>query len=131
VLIKSVLLNHKSGGGSTLTQQLVKNLFPRKRFLLFSTLINKFREMHLAHRFERIYTKDEIFWKYCATVSFGEQAFGLASASQQFFSKAPDDLLLEEAALLAGAYLKPPLITVRGVFLSVHESVEMWCFYKW
>lgn len=102
VLIKSVLLNQKSGGGSTLTQQLVKNLFPRKRFLLFSTLINKFREMHLAHRFERIYTKDEILWKYCATVSFGEQAFGLASASQQFFSKAPDDLLLEEAALLAG-----------------------------
>jgi len=103
VLIKSIFLQRDaSGGGSTITQQLAKNLYPRKRFKLLSTVINKFREMHIAKRIERLYTKEEIIWMYSNTVSFGERAFGLATASNRFFNKEPKDLLIEEAATLVG-----------------------------
>jgi penicillin-binding protein 1A len=103
VFFKSVLLqNNRSGGGSTITQQLAKNLFPRKRYTLFSTLINKFREMSIAHRIEDVYTKDEILLMYSNTVSFGERAFGLSVAAKRFFNKNPYDLNLSEAATLVG-----------------------------
>ena len=103
VFLKTILLRKKnSGGGSTLTQQLAKNIYSRKRYKLFSTLINKFREMSIAKRLEKVYTKDEILLMYANTVSFGEQAFGLSIASKRFFNKQPQDLLLEEAATLVG-----------------------------
>ena len=103
VLFKTILLqNESSGGGSTITQQLAKNLFKRKRYKLFSTLINKFREMSIAKRIEKAYNKDEILFMYANTVSFGERAFGLSTASKRFFNKDPQELLIEEAATLVG-----------------------------
>lgn len=103
VLLKTIFLQRDaSGGGSTITQQLAKNLYPRKRYKLLSTLINKFREMEIARRLEEIYEKDEILLFYSNTVSFGERAFGLYTASHRFFNKNPEDLLLEEAATLVG-----------------------------
>ena len=103
VFIKSIILQNKgSGGGSTITQQLVKNLYPRKRYKMFSTLLNKLREMTIAKRIEKIYSKDQIIRLYSNTVSFGEGAFGLFTASRRFFNKNPEDLLLEEAATLVG-----------------------------
>jgi len=103
VFFKSILLQRDaSGGGSTITQQLAKNLYPRKRYKFLSTVINKFREMHTAKRVEKTYSKEEIIWMYSNTVSFGERAFGLATASSRFFNKVPKDLLLEEAAVLVG-----------------------------
>ena len=103
VLIKTILLQRDaSGGGSTITQQLAKNLYPRKKYAVLSTVINKFREMHIAKRIEKVYSKEEILWMYSNTVSFGEQAFGLATASKRFFNKKPHDLLIEEAATLVG-----------------------------
>lgn len=103
VFFKSILLQRDaSGGGSTLTQQLVKNLYPRQRYKFLSLVINKFREMHIARRIERNFSKDQILWLYASTVSFGDQSFGLASASKRFFNKDQKDLNIEEAALLAG-----------------------------
>ena len=103
VFFKTLLLQKDaSGGGSTITQQLAKNLFPRKSYMVLSTMINKFREMAMAKRIEKIYTKDEILAYYSNTVSFGERAFGLHTASHRFFNKHPRDLLLEEAATLVG-----------------------------
>lgn len=103
VLFKTILLqNEASGGGSTLTQQLAKNLYPRKRYRYFSTVFNKFREMEIAKRLEKIYSKDEIMVLYSNTVSFGERAFGLPTAARRFFNKTPKDLTLEESALLVG-----------------------------
>lgn len=103
VFFKTVLLQRESsGGGSTITQQLAKNLYKRKRYKICSTLINKFREMSIAKRIEKVYSKDEILLMYANTVSFGERAFGLATASQRFFNKKPNDLLIEEAATLVG-----------------------------
>lgn len=103
VFFKSILFQQdRSGGGSTITQQLVKNLYPRKRYSMFSTIFNKYREMAIAKRLESIYTKDELLLLYANTVSFGEQAFGLATAAKRFFNKEPNALLIEEAATLVG-----------------------------
>ncbi len=108
VLIKSILLqNDASGGGSTLTQQLAKNLYPRKRFKILSLPINKFREICIAQKLEKNYTKDEILLLYANTISFGERAFGLYTASKRFFGKKPSKLTLEESATLVGI-LKAP-----------------------
>ncbi len=103
VIFKTLLLSKQSsGGGSTITQQLAKNLYPRKRFKLFSTVLNKFREIEIAKKIERLYSKDEILLMYANTVSFGERAFGLKIAAQRFYNKAPIDLSLDEASTLVG-----------------------------
>jgi len=103
VLFKTILLRKEaSGGGSTLTQQLVKNLYPRKTYRYFSTVFNKFREMEIARRLEKVYSKEEILVLYSNTISFGERAFGLPTAARRFFNKSPKDLSLQEASLLVG-----------------------------
>lgn len=103
VLFKTLLLQKQSsGGGSTITQQLAKNLFPRKPYSTLSMVKNKMREMVIAKRIEKLYSKEEILLLYSNTVSFGEKAFGLGTASKRFFNKESKDLLLEEAAVLVG-----------------------------
>jgi len=103
VLFKSVLLqNDASGGGSTLTQQLVKNLYPRKRYWMFSLLINKMREMIVASRLEAVYAKDDLLALYLNTVPFGDNTFGLDAAAQRFFSVPARKLSAEQGAVLIG-----------------------------
>ena len=103
VLIKSILLRQGgSGGGSTVSQQLAKNLFPRRGNGWLNLSINKLREMLIARRLERLYNKSEILELYLNTVSFGENAFGIESASRRFFSKKSSDLNPLEAATLIG-----------------------------
>lgn len=103
VLFKTLLMGKESsGGGSTLTQQLAKNLYPRHDHGLLSMPVNKVREMAIARRIEKLYTKEEILALYLSTVPFGENTFGIRSASVQYFSKEPVDLRLEETALLVG-----------------------------
>jgi penicillin-binding protein 1A len=110
VLFKSVLLSRKSsGGGSTLSQQLAKNLYPRKSYRMMSMLINKMKEAFIARRLEKIYTKEELLKFYLNTVSFSENIFGIKVAAQRFFDKSPEDLSLEEAALLVGTLKGPSL----------------------
>ena len=114
VFFKTLLLqNDNSGGGSTITQQLAKNLYPRKRYRFLSLPINKFREMSIARRLEKIYTKEEILLLYSNTVSFGELAFGLPTAAKRFFNKRPSELLLEEAATLVGILKAPTYYSPR------------------
>lgn len=99
--------NHK-GGGSTLTQQLAKNLFPRGENLSKKQLvIRKFQEWITATKLERNYSKEEIMAMYLNTVPFGSHSFGIRAASKTFFNKPPDSLLLEEAALMAGVVNAP------------------------
>ena len=103
VIFKTILLQKEaSGGGSTLTQQLAKNLYPRRKYRYFSTVFNKFREMEIARRLEEIYSKEEILVLYSNTISFGERAFGLPTAARRFFNKTPKELTLEESSLLVG-----------------------------
>jgi len=103
VLVKTILLQRSSsGGGSTLTQQVVKNVFPRKRTRFLSGPINKLKEMITAKKMEKVYGKQEILLLYANTVSFGERAFGLETAAKRFFNKSSRDLSLAEAATLVG-----------------------------
>ncbi|WP_367279571.1 transglycosylase domain-containing protein [Ulvibacterium sp.] len=103
VAFKTVLMqDQSSGGGSTLTQQLAKNLFPRKRRKPVYIIIHKIKEMIIASRLEDIYSKQEILTHYLNTVSFGDNTFGIESASLKFFNKRAIHLKIEEAATLVG-----------------------------
>ncbi len=108
VLFKTVILRQSgSGGGSTITQQLAKNLFPREQIGGVKLLTRKIQEWIIAVRLERNYTKEEIVAMYLNTVEFGSNSFGIKSASQTFFNKTPDQLHTEESAVLVGL-LKAP-----------------------
>lgn len=108
VLTKTVLGGDKSsGGGSTLTQQLAKNLFPREKKSVFGTVHAKLKEWVVAVKLERNYSKEEILSMYLNTVDYGSNAYGIKAASQIFFSKKPSELEVEEAAVLVGL-LKAP-----------------------
>ncbi len=105
-----------SGGGSTITQQLAKNLYKmREDSSEYDTglhgkanlIISKFKEWVTAVRLERNYTKQEIIAMYLTTVDFGSNAFGIKSAAATFFETTPDSLSLEQAAVLIGL-LKAP-----------------------
>jgi penicillin-binding protein 1A len=103
VVIKTILLGQdKAGGGSTITQQLAKNLYPRRDYGIISMPVNKFREMAIALKIENVYAKEEILELYLGTVPFGENTFGIRSASMRFFSKDPHELRAEETAVLIG-----------------------------
>lgn len=103
VFVKSILLHDKSaGGGSTLSQQIAKNLFPRVDYGPISIAVNKLREAIIAYRLERIYTKEEILALYLNTVPFAENIYGIEVASERFFSKSPARLDVHEAAVLVG-----------------------------
>ncbi len=108
VLVKSLIMRNKSaGGGSTLSQQLSKNIYPRKNYGTLSMPVNKLKEAITASRLEKIYSKKEILQLYLNTVSFGENVFGIESASRQFFSKPACKLQIHECATLIGM-LKAP-----------------------
>ncbi|WP_163717628.1 penicillin-binding protein 1A [Mangrovibacterium lignilyticum] len=103
VFVKSILLqNRNAGGGSTLSQQIAKNLFPRNDMGVFSMPVNKLRESIIAYRLERIYTKEEILTLYLNTVPFGENIYGIEVAAERFFNKNPKSLTVDEAAVLVG-----------------------------
>lgn len=102
VLVRSILLRQNAGGGSTLTQQIAKNFYPRSNKRGIFLLTDKMREMMIASRMESIYTKDEILEIYLNGVSFGENTFGIDMAAQRFFNKQPSDLTLSESATLSG-----------------------------
>ncbi|EOR95676.1 Multimodular transpeptidase-transglycosylase [Arcticibacter svalbardensis MN12-7] len=103
VLVKTLLFQDASaGGGSTLSQQLAKNLFPREHHFFFSTPINKIKEMIMAVRLESVYTKKEILELYLNTVPMGANIFGIERASRVFFNKSSGKLKMEEAAVLIG-----------------------------
>lgn len=110
VAVFTVLLGRDEGGGSTLSQQLAKNLFPRDTAVIKTKLgraarltVNKFKEWNTGVRLERAYTKNEILTMYLNTVPFGgESIMGIKSASRTFFNTTPDSLTIEQAATLVG-----------------------------
>ena len=117
VAVKTVALQHASqGGGSTITQQLAKNLFPRDtvrnrgRLVKTSKLVlSKFKEWITALKLEYNYTKEEIAAMYLNTVEYGSNAYGIKSAAHTFFNKEPHELNVQEAAVLVGVVNAPRL----------------------
>ena len=103
-----VLTGNKKGGGSTITQQLAKNLFPRDENLSKPKLVlRKFQEWITATKLEHNYSKEEIVAMYLNTVSFGHNTYGIRSAASTFFDKKPNEMNLEECALMAGVVNAP------------------------
>lgn len=103
VIFKTLLLqDESSGGGSTITQQLAKNIYPRRHYGLLTIPIVKVKEAIIATRIEAVYSKEEILTLYLNTVPFGENAFGIEAASERFFSSSPSDLSIDQAAILVG-----------------------------
>lgn len=108
--VKSLAMGNRSqGGGSTISQQLAKNLYPRDTTLYRSRLarntklvMSKLKEWITAVKLERAYTKDEILSMYLNTVNYGSNATGIKSAAYTFFSKAPSELNIQESAVLVG-----------------------------
>ena len=96
-----------SGGGSTITQQLAKNLFPREQKGKLGTIYAKFKEWVVAVKLEHNYSKQEIITMYFNTVDFGSNAYGIKTAAKTFFDKMPNELSVTEAAMLVGL-LKAP-----------------------
>lgn len=109
-----------SGGASTLTQQLAKQLFHGEgsKFLPFR-IVQKIKEWIIAIRLERQYTKNEIIAMYCNVYDFGNYSVGVSSAAQTYFSKSPKDLTIDESAILVGMFknsgLYNPVKNPQGV----------------
>ncbi|MGM0505470.1 MAG: penicillin-binding protein 1A, partial [Bacteroidota bacterium] len=103
VFVKTILLADRgSGGGSTITQQLAKNLYPRQNFGFLTIPVAKVKEIFIARKLEAFYEKDKILELYLNTVSFGENTWGIETAALIFFNKEPSALKIEESALLVG-----------------------------
>ena len=115
VLFKTILLSNSSqGGGSTITQQLAKTLYPRAEMekkipgiYHIKMVWTKLKEWITAVKLERDYTKDEIMTMYLNSIFFGSGAYGVRAASETFFGKQPSELTIEESAMLVGMVNKP------------------------
>ena len=116
VFVKSFILMSpgSGGGGSTISQQLAKTLFPRDSNTgksaadrVFTLGISKFKEWITAVKLERNYTKDEILTMYLNAIFYGSNAYGIRAASNTFFGKHPSQLTVEESAMLIGVVNKP------------------------
>lgn len=101
-VIRAAITNYMAGstleGGSTISQQVVKNVFLSNE----RTFTRKIEELFLAVQLERTYTKDEILEIYLNTIYFGHGTYGIREASQTYFNKTPDTLNLAQCAMLAG-----------------------------
>jgi len=103
VILRTVILgDHSQGGGSTISQQLAKNLYPRKNHGFLSLPVAKTKEIFVAARLEDVYSKDDILTFYLNTVPFGEDIYGIEMAAQRFFRTKSRNLNPAEAATLVG-----------------------------
>ncbi|MGE0741076.1 MAG: transglycosylase domain-containing protein [Hyphomonadaceae bacterium] len=127
-VLRAILANLRAGetvqGGSTISQQLARNLFLTRR----QTVNRKLREMVLASRIERRLNKDEILELYLNRVYLGEQAYGVDAASRRYFGKPASELTLAEAALLAGLPKAPsdlaPTNNLEGAVARQHVVLD-------
>ena len=122
VAVKTLALgNRRQGGGSTITQQLAKNLYPRDTAVYNNPIskgsklvISKLKEWITAVMLEYNYTKEEIITMYLNTVPYGSNAYGIKSAARTFFNKLPSELNVEEAAMLVGVVNAPTRYSPRS-----------------
>lgn len=109
-----VITGIHQGGGSTITQQLAKNLFPRDpNASKFKMVLTKLKEWVVASKLEREYSKNEIIAMYFNTVDFGSNSMGIKSAAATFFAKLPSELNYQESALLVGMLKAPTKFSPR------------------
>ena len=131
-LMRDIASRGNVPGGSTLTQQLARNLFP-KTIGFDRTWERKVKEALVAIQIEKRYSKPEIFTMYCNQIYFGHGAYGVEAASQLYFRKHAKDLALEEAAMIAGIiqanvrqspYVNPDAATRRRNYALDRMAIE-------
>lgn len=122
-VLSGVLTFKLKGGGSTISQQLAKNLFrlrnddsyegPLYKIPVIRTFVIKVKEWIMAAKLERRYTKQEIMKMYLDTIEFSSGAYGIKSAAKTYFMKSPADVTINEAALLIGMIQNPSRFNPR------------------
>ena len=124
MLVKTIIFRQSSGGGSTITQQLAKNLFPREELNIFELVVRKIKEWIIAAQLEKSYTKQEIIAMYLNTVPFGSNSFGVRSAARTFFN------VFAEArnVLLSGVKAIHPLLCLAKILLKFIGLVILICY---
>ena len=108
-LLRAVLMLGRAGGGSTLTQQLSKQLYSPKANNIFERALQKPIEWVIAAQLEKLYSKDEIIMMYLNQFDFLYNAVGIKQAAQVYFNTTPADLKVEQAAMLVGMCKNPAL----------------------
>ena len=123
--VRAMATNLKVGrfvqGGSTITQQLAKNLFLNSE----RTFSRKFREMGLALWLETRFEKDQILELYLNRVYFGAQAYGIDQAARRYFGKRSPDLNLSEAAMLAGLLKAPSRLNPKRNYKAARKRADL------
>ena len=110
------------GGGSTITQQLAKMMFPREKLSKPQLIIRKIKEWIIATKLEKYYTKDEIMALYLNKFDFLNLAVGVKSAAQIYFNRTQDSLKIEQAAMLIGMAKNPSLFNpIRHADTTLHR----------
>ena len=112
-LLRAIAKMGKAGGGSTITQQLAKQLWSPRANNIFERALQKPIEWVIATKLERLYSKEEILTMYLNQFDFLYNAVGIKSAAQVYFSTTPDKLTIEEAAMLVGMCKNPSMYNPR------------------
>ena len=112
-LLRAIAKLGKAGGGSTITQQLAKQLWSPRANNIFERALQKPIEWVIATKLERLYSKEEILTMYLNQFDFLYNAVGIKSAAQVYFSTTPDKLTIEEAAMLVGMCKNPSMYNPR------------------
>lgn len=112
-LLRAIIKMGKAGGGSTITQQLAKQLWSPRANNIFERALQKPIEWVIATKLERLYSKEEILTMYLNQFDFLYNAVGIKSAAQVYFSTTPDKLTIEEAAMLVGMCKNPSMYNPR------------------
>ena len=112
-LMRAVIKMGRAGGGSTITQQLAKQLWSPRANNIFERALQKPIEWVIATQLERLYSKEEILTMYLNQFDFLYNAVGIKSAAQVYFSTTPDKLTVEEAAMLVGMCKNPSMYNPR------------------
>jgi penicillin-binding protein 1A len=114
--------NMNKGGGSTLTQQLAKMMFPRQKLSKPKMVLQKLKEWVIAARLEKNYTKDEILSMYLNKFDFLNQAVGIKSAAQIYFNRNQDSLEIQQAAMLIGMAKNPSVFNpIKKADTTLHR----------
>jgi len=111
--VAGVFIGGNKGGGSTISQQLAKMMFPRRKLSKPMIVIQKMKEWIIATRLEKLYTKEEILSLYLNKFDFLNLAVGIKSASQIYFNRSQDSLNIDQAAMLIGMAKNPSLFNPK------------------
>lgn len=126
-VVKTIILRQPTGGGSTISQQLAKLLYPRENDTISAFTrkirlgVSKFKEWQTAVKLEKSYTKEEIIAMYLNKYDFLYQAIGIRSAARVYFNTTPDSLNLQESAVLVGMLKNSSLYNPRRYYDRVFQ----------